>query len=79
MTSQGDLLASTLTQQLWYLEVCDQVLKVMQLQQIVFTLCQNSQGCPHEDVGAVLCQHHINHPAGKCCREGTAVDGEEPL
>ena len=51
----------------------------MQLEQVIFTLSQHSQGSPHEDIGAVLCQHHVNHPACKGGWEGTAVDGQEPL
>ncbi len=62
-----------------HLEVRDEVFKVMQLEQIIFTFSQHSKGSPHEDIGAVLCQHHINHPACKGGREGTAVDGQKPL
>lgn len=62
-----------------YLEVCDQVLKVMQLQKVVFALSKHSQSRTQHDVGAVLCQHHINHPAGERGREGAAEDGQEPL
>ena len=51
----------------------------MQLEQVIFTLSQHSKGSPHEDIGAVLCQHHVNHPACKGGWEGTAVDGQEPL
>lgn len=61
------------------LEVGDEILKVMQLEQVLLTLSQHGQGCPHEDVRAVLCQHDVNHPAGEGGREGVAVDGEEPL
>ena len=63
----------------WHLEVCDQVLKVMQLQKVIFTLSQHSQSCTQHDVGAVLSQHHIYQPAGKRGGEGAAEDGEEPL
>lgn len=62
-----------------YLEVGDEVLKVMQLQQVVLTLSQHSERRPHENVGAVLCQHDVNHPACKGGREWAAVDGQEPL
>lgn len=62
-----------------YLEVGDEVLKVMQLQQVVLALSQHSKRRPHEDVGAVLCQHDVNHPARKGGGERAAVDGQEPL
>lgn len=62
-----------------HLEVGDQVFKVMQLQQVILTLGQHRQRHPQHDVGAVLCQHHVNHPACNRGRKGAAEDGEEPL
>ena len=51
----------------------------MQLQEVFLTLGKHSQGSPHHDIGAVLCQHDINDPAGDSGGEGAAEDGEEPL
>ena len=62
-----------------HLEVCDQVLKVMPLQKVVFALSKHGQSSTQHDVGAVFCQHHINHPAGESGRKGAAEDGQKPL
>ena len=62
-----------------YLEVCDEVLKIVQLQEGCLALRHDSHGHPQQDLGSVLRQQDVQDASGKWGWEGAAEERQKPL